>query len=79
MRRMECSSASSLVEPIIYVAKSPDDDSYEKNSFGEFSDRSVAAAGIEWDASQAHSAVYDTEKTAELFCHIANQWPHTPA
>jgi ribonuclease T len=37
--------------------------------------RSVAAAGIEWDASCAHSAVYDTEKTAELFCHIANQWP----
>lgn len=41
--------------------------------------RGVAAAGIEWDASQAHSAVYDTEKTAELFCHIANQWPHNPA
>ena len=37
--------------------------------------RAVAAAGIEFDASQAHSAVYDTEKTAELFCHIANQWP----
>lgn len=36
-----------LVEPVIYVAKSPDDDRYEKNSFGEFSDRSVAAAGIE--------------------------------
>ena len=41
--------------------------------------RSVAAAGIDWDASQAHSAVYDTEKTAELFCHIANQWPHNNA
>ncbi len=37
--------------------------------------RAVAAAGIEFDASQAHSAVYDTEKTAELFCHIVNQWP----
>ncbi len=37
--------------------------------------RAVPAAGIEFDASQAHSAVYDTEKTAELFCHIANQWP----
>ena len=36
--------------------------------------RAVAAAGIEWDNKQAHSAVYDTEKTAELFCAIINQW-----
>jgi len=36
--------------------------------------RAVAAAGIEWDASQAHSAVYDTERTAELFCRIVNRW-----
>ncbi len=36
--------------------------------------RAIAAAGIEWDSSRAHSAVYDTEKTAELFCKIVNTW-----
>lgn len=36
--------------------------------------RAIAAAGIEWDNNEAHSAVYDTEKTAELFCAIINQW-----
>ncbi|MFT3898388.1 MAG: ribonuclease T [Thermomonas sp.] len=42
--------------------------------------RAVHAAGLSWDASQAHSAVYDTERTAELFCAIANAWPMpTPA
>jgi len=40
--------------------------------------RAVHAAGLAWDSSQAHSAVYDTERTAELFCTIANAWP-TPA
>ena len=36
--------------------------------------RAVEAAGIDWDHTQAHSARYDTEKTAELFCNIVNQW-----
>jgi len=36
--------------------------------------RAMQAAKIEWDESQAHSAVYDTEKTAELFCTIVNRW-----
>ncbi len=36
--------------------------------------RAIAAAGIEWDSSQAHSALYDTEKTAELFCVVHNLW-----
>lgn len=36
--------------------------------------RSVKAAGFPWDADEAHSAVYDTEKTADLFCNIINQW-----
>ncbi|MCG6965142.1 MAG: ribonuclease T [Chromatiaceae bacterium] len=36
--------------------------------------RAVIAAGIAWDASEAHSAIYDTQKTAELFCHIVNRW-----
>lgn len=37
--------------------------------------RAAQAAGIEWDANEAHSAVYDTERTAELFCKIVNAWP----
>ncbi|OQW94136.1 MAG: ribonuclease T [Beggiatoa sp. IS2] len=36
--------------------------------------RAVQAAGLEWDNNQAHSAIYDAEKTAELFCDIVNQW-----
>lgn len=31
-------------------------------------------AGIEFDGHQAHSALYDTRKTAELFCNIVNKW-----
>jgi len=36
--------------------------------------RAAECAGIAWDSAQAHSAVYDTERTAELFCHIVNRW-----
>ena len=36
--------------------------------------RAVQAAGIDWDESSAHSAEYDTVKTAELFCAIVNRW-----
>jgi ribonuclease T len=36
--------------------------------------RAAIAAGIEWDNEQAHSAIYDAEKTAELFCKIVNTW-----
>ena len=32
------------------------------------------SAGITFSNEDAHSAVYDTQKTAELFCHIVNQW-----
>jgi ribonuclease T len=31
-------------------------------------------AGLEWDNEKAHSALYDAEKTAELFCLIVNRW-----
>ncbi|MCB1614996.1 MAG: ribonuclease T [Pseudomonadales bacterium] len=31
-------------------------------------------AGIEFSNSKAHSAKYDAEKTAELFCLIVNRW-----
>jgi len=36
--------------------------------------RAVAAAGFEWDNEQAHSARYDAERTAELFCAVVNRW-----
>jgi ribonuclease T len=36
--------------------------------------RACQAAGIEFDGREAHSARYDTEKTAELFCGIVNRW-----
>ena len=36
--------------------------------------RACDAAGIEFDDGQAHSARYDAEKTAELFCKIVNKW-----
>ncbi len=36
--------------------------------------KSCQAAGIDFDNREAHSAQYDTEKTAELFCGIVNRW-----
>lgn len=36
--------------------------------------RIAAVAGIEWDQEAAHSAVYDAEKTADLFCIMTNRW-----
>ncbi len=36
--------------------------------------RAVEASGREWRSSEAHSAVYDAERTAELFCNIVNRW-----
>jgi len=37
----------------------------------------VQAAGMDWDSDKAHSAVYDTERTADLFCAIVNRWHET--
>jgi len=37
--------------------------------------RAVQAAGFDWSTEDAHSAVYDAEQTARLFCKIANAWP----
>lgn len=31
-------------------------------------------AGIEFNTKEAHSALYDATKTAELFCKIVNRW-----
>ena len=36
--------------------------------------KACRAAGIEFDNSQAHSALYDTERKAELYCLIVNRW-----
>jgi ribonuclease T len=40
--------------------------------------RSVQSAGMEWDSSEAHSAVYDAEMTAMLFCKIVNETAFVP-
>lgn len=36
--------------------------------------RACEAAEIEFSNGKAHSAAYDAEKTAELFCGIVNRW-----
>lgn len=36
--------------------------------------KAVTAAGLAFDCREAHSAVYDAERTAELFCSIVNRW-----
>lgn len=36
--------------------------------------RALQAAGLAWNEKEAHSAIYDAERTAELFCMIVNQW-----
>lgn len=36
--------------------------------------RAAVAAGLSWDESAAHSAVYDAEITADLFCEIVNRF-----
>ncbi|MGQ9660699.1 MAG: ribonuclease T [Thermochromatium sp.] len=32
------------------------------------------AAGLGWSNTEAHSAVYDAEQTARLFCTVVNRW-----
>ena len=34
--------------------------------------KACQAAKIPFDGKQAHSALYDTERTAELFCYMVN-------
>lgn len=36
--------------------------------------RASVAAGLGWDKSQAHSASYDAEMTADLFCEAVNRF-----
>jgi ribonuclease T len=35
--------------------------------------KAVTVAGLAWDKSSAHSATYDAERTADLFCIICNE------
>ncbi len=36
--------------------------------------RAAQAAGLGWKRSEAHTAIYDVEQTARLFCGIVNRW-----
>ena len=36
--------------------------------------RATLAAGLDWDTGSAHSAAYDAERTADLFCTVCNQF-----
>lgn len=36
--------------------------------------KALLAAGLTWSSSEAHSAAYDAERTAELFCIICNRF-----
>lgn len=36
--------------------------------------RAIQAAGLAWDTDEAHSASYDAERTADLFCIVCNQF-----
>ncbi|GLX83198.1 ribonuclease T [Thalassotalea eurytherma] len=36
--------------------------------------KACEAANIPFDNKEAHSALYDTERTADLFCFIVNKW-----
>ena len=36
--------------------------------------KAAIAAKLEWDSNKAHGAVYDAQKTADLFCMVINRW-----
>lgn len=36
--------------------------------------KACVAAGIPFDGKQAHGALYDTNRTALLFCELVNKW-----
>lgn len=40
--------------------------------------KALQAAGIPWDSSEAHSALYDAQQTAELFCRVCNKMGKVP-
>lgn len=36
--------------------------------------KALSLANIPFNSNEAHSAIYDAQKTAELFCYIVNSW-----
>jgi len=36
--------------------------------------KAVTVAGLDWDPSSAHSAAYDAERSADIFCLICNRF-----
>ena len=36
--------------------------------------RACQEAGIDFNSAEAHTAAYDADRTAELFCEIVNRW-----
>ena len=36
--------------------------------------KAAQMAGLGWKESEAHTAIYDVEQTAKLFCRIVNRW-----
>jgi ribonuclease T len=35
--------------------------------------KAVTVAGFEWDSGLAHSASYDAQRSADIFCHVSNR------
>lgn len=35
--------------------------------------KACTVAGFQWDSSSAHSASYDAERSADIFCHVTNR------
>ena len=46
----------------------------KRSPFHPFVSFDTTTAQIDFNNNEAHSALYDTEKTAELFCYIINKW-----
>ncbi|KOR29728.1 ribonuclease T [Achromatium sp. WMS1] len=36
--------------------------------------KTIRLAGLDWNNNKAHSAIYDAQQTATLFCNILNKW-----
>ena len=82
--RMRATSTATLPTPTAATWRTPCNDCGSASGWPEYqatkarADRlpaAVLAAGLSWNGEEAHSAVYDTERTAELFCKIVNAWP----
>jgi ribonuclease T len=39
--------------------------------------KAVTVSGVQWDANSAHSAAYDAERTADVFCFVCNRMQAT--